>query len=297
MKKKLCNRLLGFFLAAGLALSMPMAAYGETSYGSSDWNVSFTEDNKMESTFRSADLDEVIYGMQPGDNVIIELQLRNKNPETTDWYMTNEILYSLEDRSANLGTNGGAYTYKLTYTDKDGEETPLFDSDTVGGEGSEDSGAGEGLHQATNALEEYLYLDTLAKGDKGRITLEVALDGETQGNDYQDTLADLQMNFAVELTRQRETREPGNPTGTPTPTPTPQPSTRPGTTVTPTVPAATPTGEALRRIPEIGTPTAMVQTGDDTSLDKYILAACISGGVLLVLSIYGVAVRKKGKEE
>lgn len=291
MKKKPRNYLLGFFLAAGLAVSMPAAAYGETSYGSSDWNVSFTEDNKMESTFRSSDLDEVIYGMQPGDNVIIELQLRNRNPETTDWYMTNEILYSLEDRSANSGTNGGAYTYKLTYTDKNGEETSLFDSDTVGGEGSEDSGAGEGLHQATNALEEYLYLDTLAKGDKGRITLEVALDGETQGNDYQNTLADLQMNFAVELTRQRE------PEGSNTPTVTPQPSTRPGSTVIPTVPAATPTGEPLRRVPEIGTPTAMVQTGDDTSLDKYVLAACISGGVLLILSIYGTAVRKKGKEE
>lgn len=291
MKKKLRNHLLGFFLSAGLAVSMPMAAYGETSYGSSDWNVSFTEDNKMESTFRSSDLDEVIYGMQPGDNVIIELQLRNKNPETTDWYMTNEILYSLEDRSANSGTNGGAYTYKLTYTDKNGEENSLFDSDTIGGEGSEESGAGEGLHQATNALEEYLYLDTLAKGDKGRITLEVELDGETQGNDYQNTLADLQMNFAVELSRQQE------PERTNTPTVTPQPSRTPGSTVTPTAPAATPTGQAVRRIPEIGTPTAMVQTGDDTSLDKYILAACISGGVLLILSIYGTAVRKRGKEE
>ena len=33
----------------------------------------------------------------------------------------------------------------------------------------------------------------------GSISLVVSLDGETQGNDYQDTLADLQMNFAVEL--------------------------------------------------------------------------------------------------
>ena len=291
MKKKLRNHLLGFFLSAGLVVSMPMAAYGETSYGSSDWNVSFTEDNKMESTFRSSDLDETIYGMQPGDNAVVELSLKNENAAATNWYMTNKVLYSLEDRSANSGTNGGAYTYKLTYTDKNGEENSLFDSDTIGGEGSEESGAGEGLHQATNALEEYLYLDTLAKGDKGRITLEVELDGETQGNDYQNTLADLQMNFAVELSRQRE------PERTNTPTVTPQPSRTPGSTVTPTAPAATPTGQAVRRIPEIGTPTAMVQTGDETSLDKYILAACISGGVLLILSIYGTAVRKRGKEE
>ena len=114
-------------------------------------------------------------------------------------------------------------------------------------------------------------LDTLAKGDKGRITLEVELDGETQGNDYQNTLADLQMNFAVELSRQRE------PERTNTPTVTPQPSRTPGSTVTPTAPAATPTVQAVRRIQDIGTPTAMVQTGDDTTLDKYILESCISG--------------------
>ena len=30
------------------------------------------------------------------------------------------------------------------------------------------------------------------------MTLTVALDGETQGNGYQNTLADLQMNFAVD---------------------------------------------------------------------------------------------------
>jgi len=31
--------------------------------------------------------------------------------------------------------------------------------------------------------------------------LFVALEGETQGNDYQDTLAQLKMNFAVELVK------------------------------------------------------------------------------------------------
>ena len=32
------------------------------------------------------------------------------------------------------------------------------------------------------------------------VTLKVVLDGETQGNTYQNTLASLQMNFAVEKT-------------------------------------------------------------------------------------------------
>lgn len=171
MKKKI----LSLALTASLAVSMPLAVHGETSYGSSDWKVSFIEGDKMESNFKTSDLDEVIYGMQPGDNVVIELALRNENSSVTDWYMTNKVLQSLEESTENKETGGGAYTYRLQYTDKDGRTKSLFDSDTVGGEG--ESGAGEGLHQATNATEEYMYLDTLAKGQGGHISLEVALDG------------------------------------------------------------------------------------------------------------------------
>ena len=184
-------------LAVSLLASMAMTAYAETSHGNPDWAVTFTSEKKMVSNFKTADLNDVILGIQPGDNVIITLALKNENNTATDWYMTNEVLYSLEDRSANAGTSGGAYTYKLAYTGPDGEEDILFDSDTVGGEGA--SGAGEGLRQATDALSDYFFLDTIKKGQSGKIVLEIALDGDTQGNDYQDTLADLQMNFAVEL--------------------------------------------------------------------------------------------------
>ena len=195
-------------LAVSLLASMAMTAYAETSHGNPDWAVTFTSEKKMVSNFKTADLNDVILGIQPGDNVIITLALKNENNTATDWYMTNEVLYSLEDRSANAGTSGGAYTYKLAYTGPDGEEDILFDSDTVGGEGA--SGAGEGLRQATDALSDYFFLDTLKKGQSGKVVLEIALDGDTQGNDYQDTLADLQMNFAVELnTGGTDTPNPG----------------------------------------------------------------------------------------
>lgn len=195
-------------LAVSLLASMAMTAYAETSHGNPDWAVTFTSEKKMVSNFKTADLNDVILGIQPGDNVIITLALKNENNTATDWYMTNEVLYSLEDRSANAGTSGGAYTYKLAYTGPDGEEDILFDSDTVGGEGA--SGAGEGLRQATDALSDYFFLDTIKKGQSGKIVLEIALDGDTQGNDYQNTLADLQMNFAVELnTGGTDTPNPG----------------------------------------------------------------------------------------
>lgn len=239
------------FLLVGLLASMNITAYAETSHGNSNWSVVFTKDKKMEANFKTADLDDVIYGIQPGDNVIITLKLKNENKSTTDWYMTNKVLYSLEDRSNNSATSGGAYTYKLTYKGLDGKTNTLFDSDTVGGEGG--SKAGEGLRQATNGLSDYFYLDTLKSGKSGKITLEVALDGDTQGNDYQDTLADLQMNFAVEL----------NNTGT-----------------------NNPPDNSGRR-------TRAVQTGDDLSLTPFIITACVTGILLLIFAAYSQNQREK----
>lgn len=191
------RRLIGLLLACACLGGTVMGVRAEDYHGEDGWTVSFTAENAMESNFRTADMDDAVSGLQPGDSITFELDLKNENGTATDWYMTNKVLYSLEDRSANRDTAGGAYTYVLSYRDHEGGETVLFSSDTVGGENI--SAGGEGLHEATGALEDYFYLDTLTTGQAGRITLVVSLDGETQGNDYQDTLADLQMNFAVEL--------------------------------------------------------------------------------------------------
>ena len=178
----------GLVLAAVMSLTVPAMAMSYT--GGSDWNVTFNQDEKMVESFTAAQIQDVMNQMEPGDDATITLTIKNTNSKTTDWYMTNKIIKSLED-SAKVAS-GGAYSYYLAYNDD-----VLYDSETVGGESA--SKAGEGLHQATNALEDYFYLDTLKSGETGQITLKVALDGETQGNDYQDTLAELQMQFAVEL--------------------------------------------------------------------------------------------------
>lgn len=262
MKKKICSLL----LFGAMLISQAAGVCAETLRGSTDWNVSFTDEEKMVSSFKTNDLDDTIYGMQPGDNAIITIDLKNQNKASTDWYMKNEVLYSLEDRSANTGTSGGAYTYRLTYTDKAGEVSVLFDSDTVGGDSI--SAAGQGLHEATNALkDEYLFLDTLAKGDAGSITLEVALDGETQGNDYQNTLADLQMNFAVEMT-----------TGATTSRRDPEESTLRREEEEPQ--------QQRQPTQQPGRSTRVVRTGDETNLSPFITAACVSGMLLFVFAIY-----------
>lgn len=180
-------------LAAGCLFCCQTPVRAETYRGSGDWQVTFAD--QMKSSFKTADMSDTLSRLEPGDSAIFTIKLVNQNEKATDWYMRNNVLSSLEDH-ANGSASGGGYSYSLSYKNSKNEQITLFDSDTLGGESP--SGAGEGLHAATQALKEYFYLDTLENAHSGEITLQVSLDGETQGNDYQDTLADLEMKFAVE---------------------------------------------------------------------------------------------------
>lgn len=183
-------------MALTLTFGMSMTSFAEEFTGDDDWGVYFSEDKKMVSTFGKTEFDDRILQMEPGDTTTITLTLENKYSEDTNWYMTNKVLETLESAD-DVQAQGGAYSYLLYYTDPSGAQTTLYDSDSVGGETIVDNR--EGLTQATDSLEDWFFLDALGKGEKGSITLRVKLDGETQGNEYQDTLANLQMNFAVEV--------------------------------------------------------------------------------------------------
>lgn len=188
------KRILCFIMTALLVIATPLTVCAEDYQGSRDWTVSF-DGSKMNSNFKSAEMTEDILNIQPGDSITLQVNLKNDSEKKSDWYMTNEVLQTLED--SNDSAEGGAYTYILTYHDPAGEESVLYSSEVVGGE-EDTSVSEEGLHQATNGLEDYFYLDRLLVGESAYISLYVQLDGETQGNAYQDTLARLKMNFAVE---------------------------------------------------------------------------------------------------
>ena len=192
MKKKV----FAFIVVLSLILTLPLAVYADHLSGGSGWTVEFTKDEKLESNFSSSSIADAARGLQPGDDLTVTIRLINSSGKTADWYMLNEIIRSLEDTQANAA--GGAYTYQLTYAPSVGPLVTLYDSETVGGElnGSEP----EGLNEVDSALKNYMALETMRSGNSGTVTLKVSLDGETQGNSYQDSLADLRMRFAVELT-------------------------------------------------------------------------------------------------
>ena len=195
----------GIFLCVILAASMAFPALADVLPAEDPgWTVTLNKAGKMESNFSSGQINQTVSGMQPGDEAVIKITVNNEYNDTVDWYMENEVLKSLEDKSANKGTAGGGYTYKLTYTAPDGTVKTLFDSDTVGGDTA--SPAGAGLNEATDSLKNWFLLDQMKAGTKGLVELRVFLDGETQGNNYQDTVADLKLNFAVEFPATKEVK-------------------------------------------------------------------------------------------
>ena len=104
MRKKIMT----FILLAGLFVTAPATARAESLTAES--NVSFTSENKLAADYTSADMNNAVYNLQPGDDITITLNLKNENAMAANWYMTNEVLQSLEETTGSEAT-GGAYEY------------------------------------------------------------------------------------------------------------------------------------------------------------------------------------------
>ena len=192
MKRKFA----AFLLILCLMLALPVAANAETLNGASDWVVTFTTANRIVSNFGESAIDDTLRNMQPGDTANFKITVLNSGGKTIDWYMMNSVIKSLEDSSI---ASGGAYSYILTYTPSAGTGRELYNSNTVGGENSP-AGAGEGLNEINRTeLKDWIFLEQMATGRSGVVNLQVSLEGESQANVYQDTMADLRMRFAAEI--------------------------------------------------------------------------------------------------
>lgn len=284
MKNRVLRLLLTFGMVAGLAVS----AFATDHQGSQDWLVTF-DGKKMNQNFSSDSMADAFSGesIQPGDTITMKVSIKNTYDGKTDWYMSNAVVASFEDTGTASGsTKSSAYTYTLTYYPPSGSSQLLYNSHDVGGD-VQDYTTTRGMGEATEGLKDFFKLDTLSKDQSGYLTLVVHLDGETEGNSYQDTLAQLKMNFAVELAD-----EPDSPT-------TPSTPNRPTTPTTPTTPRPPSSSTTTNRTVTTPTPTNntttternVVRTGDEFNLVPYLVAACISG--LLLLTLIVVMVKRK----
>ncbi len=202
MRYRITILLLLLLFPVGVLL-FSVRVWAEDTVSKQDNWVEFNKNHKMIDNFSANGItDEAKNDLQPGDTITFQVSLRNTSSDTTAWYMRNEVLQTLESQQSIA--EGGAYTYVLTYIGPKGTRV-LYDSEAIGG--SDENGDGSvvdgnvGLEQATVALddEEYVYLDNLAPGARAQMTLKIGLDGETQGNDYQGTMARIELGFAAEL--------------------------------------------------------------------------------------------------
>ena len=201
--KQIRNKLLLLLTAALMIAMMTTSVFAESTSGS---GTCYFDGDEIVSDFSSGTIADSVSNLQPGDDVTFTVDYTNKDSHDTDWYMETSILRTLEKTDAakktveGTGTaENGGYTYELIHTDSDGKDTVLFSNDKVGGESK--AGGMQGLEQATNALDDWFYLETLGEGESGSLTLNVAFEGETEVNDYMDTSGSLDLKFAVELTR------------------------------------------------------------------------------------------------
>ena len=191
MKKK--NFIIAFLMAMTIVLAAPYAVFAEE-YSVDDAACSF-DGSEISSNFESSDLATYLSHLEPGDKLDYQVTYTNNSGKTTEWYMLNDVLETLEE-SKDAAENGG-YTYVLKNIGPDGTETTYFDNSEVGGETK--TGGLEGLHQATNATRDYFFIQQLAPGQSGKTSLHVELDGETQVNDYWDTKGVVRLSYAVEI--------------------------------------------------------------------------------------------------
>ena len=87
-------------------------AFAKDYQGADGWNVTF-DGSKMNSNFQDSDVTDEMANIQPGDSIELKVQVTNSDSGKTDWYMTNEVIQTLEDAQATA--EGGGYTYRLTY--------------------------------------------------------------------------------------------------------------------------------------------------------------------------------------
>ena len=191
MKK--INRFTTLLLTLMTVLMMSQAAFAESYDGGTfSYDGSRINNSKAAATF-----DEEIANLQPGDEMTFTFTYKNDSDESTEWYLENKVVKTLEEQDA---VNGG-YTYELVNDGKEKGHVEIFRSKAVAGyEDANQDKADKGLTSATNATEDWLYIDTLKPGQSGKTTLKVALDGESQPNSYENRNGQLRIAYAVEET-------------------------------------------------------------------------------------------------
>ena len=291
MKTKYINIILALSLVVAGAMT-PAAQVQAKDHPAVKWDVTYSKStigNKgsLTSTYNSnaeeiLKAKESIKKVMPGDKITYEATCINASDSSADFYLTTDIVKSLED---GKDASGGAYTYELYYlpdgvTDK-ANATYIYNDELVGGDDT-------GLHQIKERKEDglsdsektFFRVATITAGHNGKVVLEISLDGNSQDSSYMSALANINMEFGVEET------------------PVPGIADRViNTSKTVRVVNKVPAGSEIVKIND---PTMPLAGGGPATGDELIpVIACSLGlllGILIIISYFAVE-RKQEREE
>ena len=185
MKKRYINLILALTVVLAGFAGTHIDANAETE--SIDWAVTYTGSD-FDSTYKAEK--SKLTNVMPGDTVEFSVDYKKGTDSDANFYMSADVLKTLEDGATDLG---GAYSYKILSSNSD---QPIFDSETIGGDNTDVIG----LDQVNSGDGAYFSLGTLGSGNQGTVTISIALDGNSQSNDYMSKLAELEIKFAAEPT-------------------------------------------------------------------------------------------------
>lgn len=190
------KRLFAFAMAAVMMFGSAM-----TVCAAEDATVTFTGKQKLEYSGVTKDengtkLSDAFQGIAPGETREQTIKVLNDNNRTVDFYMDATAISALEETGEQA--QGAGYDIKLTAGD-----AVLYDSKVGGYADSTAQGSKEGLLEMNDgALEGFVYIGTLAKGESENVTLSIYFDGEAMDNDsqsidYSNTFGQLGFSFRV----------------------------------------------------------------------------------------------------
>ena len=258
MKKKI----IAFGMMLALLLSLSTIAYGAeetptvTFDGSEDIKYNYDDTDNFGTKFND---------MQPGEERVQEILLKNTSNKSIDFFMRTEVLKAFEDAKK---ASEAAYQISLTIT-QDGKTETIYGGNES--DGTARIGADEnGLKDMNVSLQEWLMLVNLKPSKTATLKMTVFLDGESHTNDYQAADGTFQFEFRAgyddappqtEIVTEKQADK----------------------IVTNKVTTPGPVNKVVRQ----------VKTGDDTPVGFWLMAAGASLLIVILAAVYG----KKKKEK
>lgn len=132
--------------------------------------------------------------MYPGESRTQEIVIQNNDDRDVEFYLQPSVLQSFEE---TVNASGAAYNISLKLHTKDDTYT-LFggtEEDNIARIGGDEVGLGN----LNEAIDGWIFLTTLQPQETASLEMMVALDGESNTNDYQAALGTFQFEFGVDF--------------------------------------------------------------------------------------------------